>query len=59
MSGPVQYRIMPMKSGIFSVRNQTEIMNADASISFLDADAQLRAQAILHPLHICGSIKEF
>ncbi len=40
---PVQvwYRTKPRQSGIFLVQYRTVIIDADAGVSFLDADAQL------------------
>ncbi len=37
----VGYRTKPMQSGMFGVRYQTKILDADASVCFLDADAEL------------------
>jgi hypothetical protein len=36
----VRYRTKLTQSGIFVVRYRTKIRNADAGVSFLDADAQ-------------------
>jgi hypothetical protein len=41
MPGQARYWTKPRLSGIFLVRYWTEIVNADAGVSFLDADAQL------------------
>jgi hypothetical protein len=37
----VRYRTKPMQSGMFGVRYRTKILDADAGVSFLDADAEL------------------
>jgi hypothetical protein len=44
---PVRYRTKLMQSGIFLVRYRTKIRDADADVSFLDADAQLRRRVRL------------
>jgi hypothetical protein len=41
MPGQVWYRTKLTQSGIFLVRYWTKIWDADAGVSFLDADAQL------------------
>ncbi len=40
MPGSVRYQTKPMQSGFFLVRSWTEIMDVNAGISFVDADAQ-------------------
>ncbi len=53
MPGQVRYRTKPRQSGIFLVRYRTEVIDADAVVSFLDADAQLwyTDMYYLHILH--------
>ncbi len=41
MPEQIQYRTKLTQSGIFLVQNRIKIRNADAGVSFLDADAQL------------------
>jgi hypothetical protein len=57
----VRYRTKLTQSGIFLVRYWTKIRDADAGVSFLDADAQLWGGMFtlnLKSIHILGVMRK-